>query len=408
MESWAAAVPPQIPGTGGPVYVFDTATNGLTQPVSGAHAGLYVCGITPYDATHMGHAATYVAFDLLHRAWLDAGLTVTYVQNVTDVDDPLLERAVAVGDDWRAIAARETQLFREDMAALAVLPPQHYLGVVESLPLIEDVVQELVDSGSAYQVGQDVYFSVAADPGFGRVSGWPRAQMEKMFAERGGDPQRPGKRDPLDPLLWQAQRPEEPAWESRLGHGRPGWHVECTAIARAHLGPTFAVQGGGSDLVFPHHEMSASQATALDPEHPFANAYVHAGMVAWAGEKMSKSKGNLVFVSALRQQVAPMAIRLALLAHHYRTDWEWTDADLERAVARLDRWGQAARRSTAQPAEPVIGAIRAALAADLDAPRALQAVDDWAAADGGDAAAPALVADAVAALLGVSVFGNNH
>jgi L-cysteine:1D-myo-inositol 2-amino-2-deoxy-alpha-D-glucopyranoside ligase len=397
------AAPPQIPGNGGPVYVFDTATDRLVQPVSGTRAGLYVCGITPYDATHMGHAATYVAFDLLHRAWLDAGLNVTYVQNVTDVDDPLLERAVAVGDDWRAIAARETQLFREDMAALAVLPPHHYLGVVESLSLIEDVVSQLVDNGSAYRVDNDIYFSVAADPGFGRVSGWARPRMEKTFAERGGDPLRPGKRDPLDPLLWQSQRPEEPAWESRLGHGRPGWHVECTAIARAHLGPSFAVQGGGSDLSFPHHEMSASQAAALTPAEPFANAYVHAGMVAWAGEKMSKSKGNLVFVSELRQKTDPMAIRLALLGHHYRTDWEWTDADLDQAVARLQRWRNACARDSAQPAQRVVEQIRSALADDLRAPDALRVVDDWAATEGSDDAAPALVADAVNALLGVAL-----
>jgi L-cysteine:1D-myo-inositol 2-amino-2-deoxy-alpha-D-glucopyranoside ligase len=384
--------------------IHDTATGRLQPAATGDHARMYVCGITPYDATHMGHAATYLAFDLLQRAWRDTGRTVTYVQNVTDVDDPLLERAQALGQDWREIAARETALFRDDMAALRIIPPEHYLGVTESLHLIEALIQRLAESGAAYDVDGDLYFPVTVDPGFGTVSGLDRPAMEALFAERGGDPTRPGKRDPLDALLWQSARPEEPAWQSSLGHGRPGWHVECTAIALHHLGMDFDVQGGGSDLAFPHHEMSASQAVAAHGGGRFARAYVHAGMVGLDGEKMSKSRGNLVFVSVLRRAGHdPMALRLALLAHHYRRDWEWTAVDLTEAEGRLDRWRAALQRATGGEAAPVIAGIRAALADDLDAPSALVAVDAWAAAGGGDSAAPSQLRDAIDALLGVAV-----
>jgi L-cysteine:1D-myo-inositol 2-amino-2-deoxy-alpha-D-glucopyranoside ligase len=402
VESWPVPPLPAVAGIGQIPRVFDTATAALQPSASGPDARMYVCGITPYDATHMGHAATYVAFDLLQRAWRDAGLTVTYVQNVTDVDDPLLERAQMLGQDWREIAARETALFRDDMAALRVIPPQHYLGVTESLHLIEELIGRLQAAGAAYAVADDLYFPVSADPGFGSVSGLDRTAMTAIFAERGGDPQRPGKVDPLDALLWQAARPEEPAWESALGHGRPGWHVECTAIALHHLGMDFDVQGGGSDLSFPHHEMSASQAVAAHGHGPFARRYVHAGMVGLAGEKMSKSRGNLVFVSALRAAGHdPMALRLALLAHHYRSDWEWTAAGLDAAEQRLDRWRTAMTAPSGAAAEPVVAALRAALADDLDAPRALTVIDEWAESEGADPAAPAQVADAVDALLGV-------
>ncbi len=360
------------------VRVHDTPTGGLVETTPTGPARLYVCGITPYDATHMGHAATYVAFDLLNRAWRNAGHDVTYVLNVTDVDDPLLERATKVGVDWRDLAEREIELFRHDMAALRVLPPTRFVGAVESMGLITELIGRLHDAGVLYAVEDDLYFSVAADPAFGQESRWTREQMLDVYADRGGDPERPGKKDPLDCLVWRAERPGEPAWESPFGPGRPGWHVECSAMALEYLGESFDVQGGGSDLVFPHHEMCASEAQVLTGR-PFARAYVHAGMVGYDGEKMSKSRGNLVFVSALRNSdVDPMAIRLTLLRHHYRSDWEWTEAELWDSVDLLDRWRTALALGAGSPAAPVVDAVLTALANDLDAPTAVAAVESWA------------------------------
>jgi len=386
MRAWPTVDVPDLSelGRSGPVRVHDTASSELAQVTPGSADGtarMYVCGITPYDATHLGHAATYLAFDLLNRAWRDAGHRVHYVQNVTDVDDPLLERATATGAHWRELADRETELFRDDMTALRILPPDDYVGAVESIGLVVEVVERLRERGHVYAVDEDLYFSVHADPAFGDVSGLDEAEMLRLYPERGGDPDRPGKKHPLDCLLWQAERPGEPAWDSPLGRGRPGWHVECAAIALHHLGPHFDVQGGGSDLVFPHHEMSASEAQAADDGLVFARAYVHAGMVGYDGEKMSKSKGNLVLVSKLRRDgVDPVVIRLALLGHHYRSDWEWTDADLRRAETQLETWRSAVAASSVEQAERLAADVRERLAEDLDAPGALAAVDAWAAA----------------------------
>ena len=384
--------------------VRDTASGDVRPSDPSGSARLYVCGITPYDATHMGHASTYLAFDLLQRAWLDHGLDVDYTQNVTDVDDPLLERAVATGVDWADLAAREIELFRQDMTALRILPPANYVGVVETIDLVVDLIDRLDKAGSVYRVDDDLYFDVHADAGFGTVSGLDEADMLRIFPERGGDPDRAGKKHPLDSLLWQAERPGEPAWETRLGKGRPGWHVECAAIALEHLGVAFDVQGGGSDLVFPHHEMSASEATVVTHE-PFAQAYVHAGMVGFEGEKMSKSKGNLVLVSRLRADGHdPMAIRLALLAHHYRSDWEWFDDELPKAEARLAAWRDAVSRTLAPSGADLVLEIRRAMSNDLDAPAALAAIDAWAADDSAaDPQAGRTVRTAVDALLGVAL-----
>jgi L-cysteine:1D-myo-inositol 2-amino-2-deoxy-alpha-D-glucopyranoside ligase len=367
---------------------------------------MYVCGITPYDATHIGHAATYVAFDLLNRAWRNAGHDVRYVQNVTDVDDPLLERATATGEDWTELAERETELFRTDMTALRVLPPDLYVGAVEAIPLVVTMIEQLRESGAVYEVPAttpdgtpDLYFSVTADPAFGSVSGWPRDRMLEIFAERGGDPDRPGKKDPLDCLLWQSERPDDPAWDSSLGRGRPGWHIECSAIAREHLGAAFDVQGGGSDLVFPHHEMSAGEAQVVDPAHRFARAYVHAGMVALDGEKMSKSKGNLELVSRLRESgVDPMAIRWTLLGHHYRSDWEWQQADLDAATASYEQLRAAVALPSGAPSADVVTEVLAAMADDLDAPRARAVLESWAATTMAGDEAEAGAGDAVRAV----------
>src|SRR5215207_3877844 len=414
MQAWSSRPMPSLPKPSAipPLQAIDTATQQVVPigPDTGT-ARMYVCGITPYDATHIGHANTYIAFDLLHRVWHDRGLEVNYVQNVTDIDDPLLERAADNGIDWAELAEQQTQLFREDMAALNVLAPQHYVGAVESMPLIVDLIEELRRRQAVYPMDdsefEDLYFAQASDSEFGSLAHLSEDQAIAIFAERGGDPDRLGKKAPLDCLVWRHARAGEPRWESMLGAGRPGWHIECTAIALDRLGAGFDVQAGGSDLIFPHHEMCAAQGRVATDE-PFAKAYLHSGMVGLNGEKMSKSKGNLVFVSALRKSgVDPMAIRLALLDHHYREDWDWNDELLVSAQSRLNRWREAVRLDAGLNADNVLADVRAALAHDLDAPAAVAAVDAWAGAsvaiDSDDADAPALVARACDALLGVAL-----
>ncbi|WP_152364774.1 cysteine--1-D-myo-inosityl 2-amino-2-deoxy-alpha-D-glucopyranoside ligase [Microlunatus speluncae] len=410
MQAWRVPDMSRLAGSGGTVSVHDTAGGAVVAvgPPSGT-ARMYVCGITPYDATHIGHANTYVAFDLLNRAWRDAGLAVDYVQNVTDVDDPLLERATETGVDWRDLAKDQIELFRADMATLNVLPPDHLVGAVESMDLVTALIERLrgVD-GAIYPVDDhdhpDLYFARAADGRFGTLSKLG-AEAVEIFADRGGDPDRAGKKDPLDCLVWRLERDGEPSWPSPFGPGRPGWHIECTAIALELLGPEFDVQGGGSDLIFPHHEMCAAEGRVATGRE-FAQAYVHSGMVALDGEKMSKSKGNLELVSRLRAQGAdPMAIRLALLFQHYRDDWSWTPDLLTDAEARLDRWREAVRRDAGVGSAETLAEVRAALRNDLDAPAALAAIDAWAGAtltiDSDDTEAPTLIAAAADALLGV-------
>ena len=468
MESWRGVPVPELPGTGPEPRIRDTATGELLIAADGHAATMYACGITPYDSTHIGHAATFTAWDLLLRAWLDAGHEVTYVQNVTDVDDPLLERAARDGEDWRQLADREIDRYRGDMEALRVLPPSRLVGAVEAMTLIERFTARLADCGALYELDADLYFPRSADASFGSLSGLSPRAMVKLFAERGGDPGRPGKKDPLDALVWLAARPGEPSWASPFGDGRPGWHVECAAIATEYLGTVFDMQVGGSDLIFPHHEMSASHARAAfggGGAPAFARRYAHAGMVGLDGEKMSKSLGNLVFVSDLvADGTEPAAIRLALLAHHYRDDWDWTAAALAAAAERLARWRSAVSaadggatgadraatgadwgatgadwarpaptgarpaptvarpgltvarpatdRAAARAADPSASSARQALvgvrdrlADDLDAPGALAVVDHWAEAvlAGFATGEGRLVRDAVDALLGVEL-----
>ena len=332
---------------------------------------MYVCGITPYDATHLGHAFTYLTFDLVNRAWRDLGVPVRYAQNVTDVDDPLLERAASTGVDWAQLATAEIGVFRSDMQALRILAPDDFTPVTRSMPVIEDFIKRLRQAGAAYQVEdehRDWYFDTHLDePG-----------LEETFAQYGGDPDRPGKRHRLDPLLWREKRAGEPSWPSGLGEGRPGWHVECTAIAQDRLGETIDIQGGGSDLAFPHHRMCAAQAEAVTGR-PYARAFVHSAMVGLDGAKMSKSDGNLVKVAQLLGAGAdPMAVRLALLAHHYREDWSWTAADLDRAADRLALWRRAVAGPWAVDFAPAAAKVRAFVREDLHADKALGVIDDWA------------------------------
>jgi len=407
------------------VRIFDTAEGAYSTLEATGEQSLYVCGITPYDATHMGHAASYVAFDLLNRSWRDGGQRVAYVQNVTDVDDPLLERATATGVDWRELAASQIELFQTDMEALNVLAPDHYVGAVETVPEIVPAVERLLELNLAYRVAGtggepdgDVYYDVEAaskqsvDSGgwtLGSISGLSETEMLELFAERGGDPGREGKRQALDPLLWRVARDGEPSWPGgELGDGRPGWHIECTVIAQKYLPAPFTVQGGGSDLVFPHHEMGAGHAYSLAGV-PLARHFAHAGMVGFDGEKMSKSKGNLVLVSKLRAAgEEPAAIRLAILAHHYRSDWTWTEEGFAEAKARLAQWRRAVSMAPAGSAAALVAEMRTELADDLNAPGAVAAVDRWA-ADAlkleatASAMDQALVSDAVNALLGVEL-----
>ena len=413
MNSWArVAIPPLASKFSLPTLeIFDTAQQKLSSVVKKDKYRIYVCGITPYDATHLGHANTYLAFDLINRYLLATGSEVLFVQNITDIDDPLLERANRDGVDWRGLATSQIDLFRSDMVALHILPPDHYIGAVEAIPLVVDAISSLESANSVYQVDNDYYFRVHSDSEFGERSHLTQSQMIEIFSQRGGDPDRVGKEDPLDALLWLAKRPSEPGWESKYGVGRPGWHIECCAIALGYLDidPTeqtsIDIQGGGSDLIFPHHEMSAAQARAMNGKK-FATNYVHAGMIGLDGEKMSKSKGNLVFVSQLlKDGVDPMAIRIALMSHHYREDHMWVSAELTDAKIFLDALQVALSRMEVAPTDVVIEEIISALSHDIDTPRALKALKSWIVDtnQGAVGGKPGELSRAMDALLGIAI-----
>jgi L-cysteine:1D-myo-inositol 2-amino-2-deoxy-alpha-D-glucopyranoside ligase len=386
MRSWAELAPSrseQGGTTSVPLSLFNTSSQKVeVLPVKDSYR-LYVCGITPYDATHLGHAATYVSFDLINRYLRFNGAEVSFVENITDIDDPLLERAKRDGVDWKDLALSQIELFRGDMVALHVIPPDHYVGVVEAMPIIVDAVSELERKGSTYKVDEDLYFRVRLDPEFLSRTHLTEATAMEYFAERGGDPQRQGKNDPFDALVWKAQRDGEPGWPSPFGVGRPGWHIECSAIALHYLKPNpsdeFAIdiQGGGSDLIFPHHDMSAAQGLIATGQK-FARFFVHAGMIGLDGTKMSKSLGNLIFVSRLiNEGVEPMAIRLALIGHHYRSDHMWGSTEISDASIFLERIRLNLARIEVAPTESVINEIVLALANDLDTVRVLAVIEDW-------------------------------
>ncbi|MCX7543479.1 cysteine--1-D-myo-inosityl 2-amino-2-deoxy-alpha-D-glucopyranoside ligase [Corynebacterium sp. P5848] len=421
MHSWPEPEVPVIGGTPVPLNLFDTA-DATVRPVTvaGDIVGVYVCGITPYDSTHLGHAATYLTFDLVIRQLRDNGHAVRYVQNVTDVDDPLFERAARDNVDWRELGSDQTDLFRSDMSTLRVIPPTEFIAVTDIVDEVIDLVSTLLGNGSAYVVDDehpDIYASIDATPEFGYESNYDRPTMMRFFTERGGDPDRPGKRNPMDALIWRAARPGEPNWDAPFGSGRPGWHIECAAIALNRLGSSFAVQGGGTDLIFPHHEYSAAHVEAATGSQRMAGHYVHSGMIGLEGTKMSKSLGNLVFVHRLTAAGhEPEAIRLGVFASWYRSDRDWSDQVLADAEARLARWRSAAAVATdTDAATELIQRVRAALADDLDTPRVLTMVDDWAATtlsghhdapdptDAGD-----LVSRALDSLMGVPLLSAAH
>ncbi len=346
---------------------------------------MYVCGITPYDSTHLGHAATYLTFDLINRYQRASGKSVSFVENVTDIDEPLLERATRDGVDWKDLALNQVQLFQGDMAALHVIPPQFFVPATSVMGLVDQAITKMTSAGFVYSVDNDLYFDVSS---FLKDLPIPYDEALSIFAERGGDPLREGKRDPLDPVLWIANRNDEPGWESSHGFGRPGWHIECCVISlRYLLGESFLseskgeylidLQGGGSDLIFPHHFMSGAQAQAM-LGISFARAYVHSGMIGLDGEKMSKSKGNLVFVSRLvADGVDPMAIRYALMLQRYSEDRMWTNELLEKAQSALARIRLNLSKSEVAPAHTLISQLASSLSSDLDTPEALKAIERW-------------------------------
>lgn len=411
MQAWSSVVIPLKKWSGDlpALSLTNSATGSKESLLSKSTYRMYVCGITPYDATHLGHAATYLTFDLINRYLRAMGARVIYVQNITDIDDPLLERATRDGVDWRDLAHRQIDLFRSDMEHLRVIPPDNYIGAVEAIPLVIQAIAELKQQGSIYAVDEDLYFSVASDAGFGSRSHLTDAEMLSIFSERGGDPNRAGKRAPLDCLVWMSQRPNEPGWDSPLGNGRPGWHIECTAIALKYLDPAaddetlIDIQGGGSDLIFPHHEMCAAQAHVMTGKE-LASTYVHTGMIGLDGEKMSKSKGNLVFVSRLVAEGRdPMAIRWALMSHHYRSDQMWSPHLLSLAEEELKRFKEALSKKTVSSTDSVIASIVDALSKDLDTPAVISILNIWAEStlDGGSGGDVAELAEALDTLLGL-------
>ena len=411
MKSWSSVAVPGLKRSIKFPQLSLTNSKSLTKELVGQKDTyrMYVCGITPYDATHLGHAATYLTFDLINRYLRATGSQVLYVQNITDIDDPLLERATRDNLNWEDLALSQIDLFRGDMVDLRVIPPAHYIGAVEAIDLVSEAVSALQSKGTIYSIDQDLFFKNYSSPDFGSLSHLDKESMKEIFSQRGGNPTLVGKVDPLDCLVWMAKRENEPGWPSIHGVGRPGWHIECTAIALKYLEPLDSdktcidIQGGGSDLIFPHHEMCASQAHVLTGKD-LAATYVHAAMIGLDGEKMSKSKGNLVFVSKLIQAgTDPMVIRFALMSQHYRLDRMWTDELLVQATQRVNQIRKALASGVVAPTESVIEQIVTALSDDLDTPSALAALDQWAsqtldAGTGGDAQELSTVLDALLGL----------
>ena len=379
LKNWPKVYLPPINDLKFPPLKLHDSYSGLYEYSKSGMFRMYVCGITPYDSTHLGHAATYLSFDLINRYQQLANLQVSFVENVTDVDDPLLERAKRDGQDWQVLANSQVDLFISDMTALRILPPSQLVKVTDSLDLVESFIDKLDRNGHIYQIDGDFYFSVDKYLDYLPI---PLAEAISVFAERGGDPDKEGKRHPLDAVVWSANKNGEPGWNSKYGFGRPGWHIECTAIACEFLDndekdPVIQLQGGGSDLIFPHHFMSA-QIVKAALGRDFAESYIHAGMIGLDGEKMSKSKGNLIFVSKLiREGVDPMVIRWALLSGHYQQDREWSTQLLERAKDEVVLVRSALSRSETADASSLVNNLIKDLSDNLNTPKALSEIVDW-------------------------------
>lgn len=363
--------------------LFNTQSQALEEFTSDdGNVGIYVCGVTPYDTTHLGHAFTFLTYDVLVRYLRYLGYNVTYVQNVTDIDDDILRKANELDMDWRELGRRETEQYLDDMRNLNALPFDHYVAATEHIQQVVENVQALVDAGVAYVVNGSVYFSVAKDPEFGKLSKLPHSEWLPIANERGNKPDDPNKQDPIDFLLWQAGIPGEPTWDSPWGPGRPGWHIECSAMSRHYLGDQIDIHGGGYDLIFPHHECEIAQAETITGKKPFVRYWMHVAMVDYQGEKMSKSLGNLVYVKDLLRTYSPDAVRLTLLQHHYREPWEFYDADLPKNqeiadVIRQDRPTELPGAERLDPA-PYKARFLAAMDDDLDTGTAELALRDLA------------------------------
>jgi L-cysteine:1D-myo-inositol 2-amino-2-deoxy-alpha-D-glucopyranoside ligase len=364
--------------------LYDTARKAVVPFEPGELVTMYTCGITPYDATHLGHATVYVVYDVLQRRLRDLGHDTRCVRNITDVDDPLLAKAKQLGVHYLDLAAGEVARFDSDMKALNVLPCFSEPRATSAIPDIRGFIGMVLDRGHAYQAGGAVYFDVSSFPGFGEVSNYSRDEMIEYARERGGNVDDPNKRNPLDFVLWQPSADGEPTWETMWGPGRPGWHIECSALALRELGTTIDLHGCGADLIFPHHECERAQSEAATGE-PFVRHWMHVAMVRMDGEKMSKSLGNLVFVSDLLKKWDGAAIRTMLVENHYRTAWEWDETRMPRAAERLDRWRAAGE------GDGGLDAVRTALDDDLDTPGAVAAIDAAAARGEGVATAAALL-----------------
>lgn len=371
------------------MHLYDTARRAVVPFEPNHRVLMYTCGITPYDATHIGHASTFITYDVLQRRLIDMGHEVRCVRNVTDVDDPLFAKARELGVHYLDLAAGEEARFERDMVALNALPVYSTPRASSAIPDIRGFIGMVLERGYAYTSAGSVYFDVSKFPSFGTVSHYSREQMISFARERGGDVDNPHKRDPLDFVLWHPSAEDEPSWEAMWGAGRPGWHIECSALALRELGETIDLHGGGSDLIFPHHECERAQSEAATGT-AFVKHWMHVAMVFMDGAKMSKSLGNLVFVDALRRDWDPRAIRLAIIEHSYRNEWEWTGELMPRAAERLSRWSAGTKVD-----ETVIDHVRARLDDDLDTPGALHIIDDASAL--GVNVAPA------AALLGVDL-----